>query len=276
MTVPGWSSWRRLPMGPWSRPASRRPWGCPNAMRPRRLQGWCGRWPAVSCWWCWTTASTSWRRRRAWWPRCSPSAGGCGSWPPAGNAWMFPVSWSSRCCRWGCLSMARPRRSPRPRLAFCSRPGPVRPVPPSSCRRTTQLRSRRCAGGWTASPWPSSWPRPGVRLWALPSWPHGWMAIPGCWPAVRPARADTGRWRPWCPGAMTCSARPNNGCWIACRCSGANSTLTWPNGSPVASPWHRRATRPSCRATWPGRTCTAGALSSSPGRQQARKGSPSR
>jgi hypothetical protein len=36
------------------------------------------------------------------------------------------------------------------------------------------------------------------------------------------------------------------------------------------------ATRPSCPAIWPGRTCTAGALSSSPGRQRARKGSPSR
>ena len=149
---------------------------------------------------------------------------------------MFLVSWSSRCRRWGCLSMPRPRRSPRRRPACCSRRGPVRPAPLLSCRRTTQLRSRGCAPGWTASRWPSSWPRPGARLWALPSWPHGWMAIPGCCPAVRPARAGTGRWRPWCPGAMTCSARPNNGCWAACRCSGADSTLTWPNGSPAGEP----------------------------------------
>ena len=48
---------------------------------------------------------------------------------------MFPVSWSSRCRRWGCRPMARPRRSPRPRPGRCSRPGPVRPAPPSSCRR---------------------------------------------------------------------------------------------------------------------------------------------
>ena len=28
------------------------------------------------------------------------SARGCGSWPPAGNAWTCPASWSSRCRRW--------------------------------------------------------------------------------------------------------------------------------------------------------------------------------
>ena len=108
-------------------------------------------------------------------------------------------------------------------------------APPSSCRRATRPRSRRCAPGWTASPWPSSWPRPGARRWAPLSWPRGWRAIPGCWhpvrrerppltlrtghadqvagtwgraagvKAVRPARDGTGRWRRWSRGAMTCS-----------------------------------------------------------------------
>ena len=48
------------------------------------------------------------------------------------DAWMFPASWSSRCRRWDCRPTARPRRSPRPRPACCSQPGPVRPVRPSN------------------------------------------------------------------------------------------------------------------------------------------------
>ena len=69
--------------------------------------------------------------------------------------------------------LAFPVPSPRPRPACCSRPGLLRPVPPSSCRRTTRLRSHSCVPGWTASPWPSNWPWPGARLWNLLSWPHG-------------------------------------------------------------------------------------------------------
>ena len=163
---------------------------------------------------------------------------------------MFPVSWSSRCRRWGCRPMARPRRSPRPRPACCSRPGPVRPAPPSSCRRTTRPRSRRCAPGWTACRWPSNWPRPGARLWAPLSWPHGWMAIPGCCPAVRPARGGTGRWRRWSRGAMSCSTRPNAACWPACRCCAAGSTSARPNGWRPAGRCSRRRS-PGCWPAWP-------------------------
>ncbi len=64
----------------------------------------------------------------------------------------------------------------------------------------------------------------------LLSWPRGWMAIPGCCPAVRPARGGTGRWRRWSRGAMSCSATPNAACSPACRCCAAGSTLARPNG----------------------------------------------
>ena len=163
---------------------------------------------------------------------------------------MFPVSWSSRCRRWDCRPTARPRRSPRPRPGRCSRPGLVRPVPPSCCRRATRLRSRRCAPGWTASRWPSSWPRPGVRLWVPLSWLPGWTGIPGCCPAVRPARGGTGRWRRWSRGAMSCSMRPNAACWPACRCCAAGSTSARPSGWPRAGRCSRRRS-PGCWPAWP-------------------------
>jgi hypothetical protein len=110
------------------------------------------------------------------------------------------------------------------------RPGPVRPVPASSCRRSTRARSRRCAPGWMASLWPSSWPRPGARLWAPLSWPRGWMDIRGCCPAVRPARGGTGRGRRWWRGVMSCSVMPNASCWPACRCCAAGSISARPSG----------------------------------------------
>ena len=44
---------------------------------------------------------------------------------------------------------------------------------------------------------------------------------------------------------MSCSARPNAGCWPACRCCAEDSTSRWLNESAVASPWRRR------RSPWP-------------------------
>ena len=42
---------------------------------------------------------------------------------------MFPVSWSSRCRRWGCRRTGRLRRSPRPRpgALFAARAGAASP-----------------------------------------------------------------------------------------------------------------------------------------------------
>ena len=57
-TTPGWSSRSRSPIPHCSRPASRRPRGCPNGKWPRRPPGLRGHSPTMRCYWCWTTAST--------------------------------------------------------------------------------------------------------------------------------------------------------------------------------------------------------------------------
>ena len=54
------------------------------------------------------------------------SAAGCGSSPPAGNAWTCLANWSSPCRRWACPKTARSARSPRPRQEACLSPGPAR------------------------------------------------------------------------------------------------------------------------------------------------------
>ena len=89
-----------------------------------------------------------------------------------------------------------------------------------------------------------------ARLWAPLSWPLGWTAIPGCCPAVRPARGGTGRWRRWSRGAMSCSMRPNAACWPACRCCAAGSTWARPNGWRPAGRCGRRRS-PGCWPAWP-------------------------
>ena len=54
---------------------------------------------------------------------------------------MFPVSWSSRCRRWGCRPTARPRRSPRPRpgLLFAARAGAASPAFELSARNSAAV-----------------------------------------------------------------------------------------------------------------------------------------
>ena len=49
---------------------------------------------------------------------------------------------------------------------------------------------------------------------------------PGLLAAAPPARDGTAPLRHWSRGAMTCSARPNDACWTACRCCAEDSTLT--------------------------------------------------
>ena len=68
--------------------------------------------------------------------------------------------------------------------------------------KATRPRSPRCAPGWTACRWPSSWPRPGARRSGPGSSRPAWRAIRGCCPAARPGRDGTAPWRPWWPGAI--------------------------------------------------------------------------
>ena len=83
------------------------------------------------------------------------------------------------------------------------------------------------------------------------------MAIPGCCPAVRPARGGTGRWRRWSRGAMSCSTTPNAACWPACRCCAAGSTSARPNGWPPAGRCSQRRS-PGCWPAWPASpSCTS-------------------
>ena len=133
-------------------------------------------------------------------------------------------------------------------LLFAARAGAASPAFELSAHNSAAV-AQVCAR-LDGIPWPSNWPRPGARLWAPLSWPHGWTAIPGCCPAVPPARGGTGRWRRWSRGAMNCSATPNAACWPACRCCAAGSTSARPNGWPPAGRCSRRRS-PGCWPAWP-------------------------
>jgi class 3 adenylate cyclase len=87
---------------------------------------------------------------------------GCGCWPPAERPWPLRASRSGPCgpCRCPAPTMVwrwRPRRD----RSACFASGPARPGPASRSRRPTKRRWSRSAAAWTASLWPSSWPRPG-------------------------------------------------------------------------------------------------------------------
>ena len=124
-------------------------------------------------------------------PCCGPACR-CGSWAPAGRRWASRGRRSgasppcpSRRRRDGAADGARPTpprppgTSPSTRPCACSASGRRRCGRGSPSRPRTRRRWRRCASGWTASPWPWSWPRRGCGCCRRGScWP-GWTTASG-------------------------------------------------------------------------------------------------
>ena len=122
-------------------------------------------------------------------PGRRPAAGlprPCASWPPAGRRWASPAR------RPGAVPLAR--RCPAPSGRRPGRRWPqyeaVRAVRRAGRGRAARLRADRrerrrpwprSAGGWTASPWPSSWPPRRVRVPdRRAARRRGWTTASGC------------------------------------------------------------------------------------------------
>ena len=180
-TACGWWNWPRWPTRRWCPAPCWRRWACARSRPP--LPGPLAALQGGGCCWCWTTAST-WSARAPRWRRAAARCAG------------VRVLATSR----EALGMAgeRPWRVPSlavPDLSTCRHPAQVgRLRRRCGCswrgrRRRAGLRAeraerarrwRRSARGWTASRWPSSWPRPG---WASCAWrrsPRGWTTASAC------------------------------------------------------------------------------------------------
>jgi DNA-binding SARP family transcriptional activator len=93
---------------------------------------------------------------------CWGSAGGCGSWPPAGSRSASRARRCGRSSRSRCPRRMRARRrpGPRPRCGCCGT-GPRRYAATSAPTSRPWRPWSGSAGRWTGCRWRSNWPRPG-------------------------------------------------------------------------------------------------------------------
>ena len=111
-------------------------------------------------------------------------------------------------------------------------------------RRQPGRRRPGCAGGWTASRWPSSWPPCSCARLRSASWPAAWSTASACSPVAAARRCRTSRRCAPPPSGATTSARPPSSCCgRGCRCSPGRSTSRPPRRSAPAAPL---AARRSC------------------------------
>ena len=168
-----------------------------------------------------------------------PRARTSGWWPPAVSGSGSAGSTSGPCPRCPPATRTHPR-------CCCSWSGHGRSCPASIPTRRSSPASPRSCGGWTACPWPSSWPPPASTPTSSGRWPRASTSASRCCRRASAARTGTGRSAPPCRGRTGCSTRTSSRRSRICRCSRVRSTPPRPPRSAEAMP----ASRPRRWPAW--------------------------
>ena len=132
-----------------------RAWSSSPAARSRRRST--RRWPAPTACWCWTTASTCW-------PRWSAASAGC--WPAVPSLTVLATSRARLGASYEWVYELPGLSETDAVQLFCDRASRGRR---RACRRIGR-GSRRCARGWRAWRWRSSWRPRATRRWGWTGW----------------------------------------------------------------------------------------------------------
>ena len=225
------------------------PRAAPGLRRPRRPTS-RRTWRTSGCWWCSTTASTSPTPARCWRASCWPRLPACASWPPAGTCSGSRASRSSWCRRCRTPTAGGRGRRRHPLRVGAALPGPRRGggARSSRSRTATGRRWSSCAGGSTASRWPSSSRRCGCAPSRRRRSSTGSRTASGCSPpGDPPRRPGSRRWTPLSAGATTCARRRSGCCGRGCRSSREASTSRPPRRSARRRDPPRRGPQPGRR-----------------------------